>query len=240
MLTYNALKILDRNSVFALSESFSKKISIFFKIGKEELFGYMQDHPSSEDVIKTILRTYGGIFEFDTRINTLLLSKKLNIEESIILKGLEKLAADEVIDYKGSHSVLELNFLVLRDDDRTINPFSKNIREQNLLKEHQVSQMLLYIENDTVCRSQQLLAYFGEKGATPCGRCDVCKKTIVTNQNIKSVKKSIVHFLALKCASSRNIQQALELENELVLIALQELLEDRKISVNTKNQYQLV
>ncbi len=240
MLTYNALKILDRNSVFALSESFSKKISIFFKIGKEELFGYMQDHPSSEDVIKTILRTYGGIFEFDTRINTLLLSKKLNIEESIVLKGLEKLAADEVIDYKGSHSDLELNFLVPRDDDRTINPFSKNIREQNLLKEHQVSQMLLYIENDTVCRSQQLLAYFGEKGATPCGRCDVCKKTIVTNQNIKSVKKSIVHFLALKCASSRNIQQALELENELVLIALQELLEDRKISVNTKNQYQLV
>jgi len=239
LMTYNALRILDRNSVLALSESFSKKTTIFFKIGKEELFRYMDEYPSLQDLVKTILRTYGGIFEFETRINTLLLSKKLNVSESIIQKGLEKLASDAVIDYRGSHSDLELTFLVPRDDDRTINPFSRNIREQNLLKEHQVAQMLLYLENDTVCRSQQLLAYFGEKDATPCGRCDVCVKKGDTGKDLTTVKQKILGFLALGSAGSRTIQQALELESDLVLIALQELLEDRKINLNTKNQYQL-
>ena len=31
-----------------------------------------------------------------------------------------------------------------------------------------------YVTNNRVCRSQQLLAYFGETTSAPCGQCDVC------------------------------------------------------------------
>ena len=31
-----------------------------------------------------------------------------------------------------------------------------------------------YIENNTLCRTQQLLKYFGEEKIYNCGKCDVC------------------------------------------------------------------
>jgi ATP-dependent DNA helicase RecQ len=34
--------------------------------------------------------------------------------------------------------------------------------------------MVEYAEQDTFCREQLLLAYFGETDAEPCGHCDVC------------------------------------------------------------------
>lgn len=239
MLTYNALKILDRNSVIALTEAFSRKATVFFKIGKEDLFRYIDEHSSLKDFVKTLLRTYGGIFEHDIKVNPLLLAKKLNVSESFIITGLEKLASDSVIDYKGSHSDLELTYLVPRDDDRSINTFAKNIEEQNKLKEHQIAQTLLYIENNKECRSKQLLNYFGEVNSKACGICDVCLNKAPTNTDLTQVKKQITVFLAGQNATSRNIQQALELDNKLVLIVLQELLEDGMLIINNQNQYQL-
>ena len=35
--------------------------------------------------------------------------------------------------------------------------------------------MVEYAENQQFCRSQLLLAYFGETDAPPCGTCDVCR-----------------------------------------------------------------
>ncbi|MEH6513775.1 MAG: RecQ family ATP-dependent DNA helicase, partial [Maribacter arcticus] len=81
-LTYNALLILDRNSVISLSENFSKKQTIKFKTDKETLYRYIAENPKLENFIKVVLRTYGGLFEFDTQINTYLLEKKTHISES--------------------------------------------------------------------------------------------------------------------------------------------------------------
>lgn len=34
--------------------------------------------------------------------------------------------------------------------------------------------MIKYATNDDICRSRQLLRYFGEERSTDCGQCDVC------------------------------------------------------------------
>ena len=67
-LTYNALHILDQNSVLALSESFSKKTTIRFVATKDQLFGYLEKNQNNANAIKVILRTYGGVFDYETRI----------------------------------------------------------------------------------------------------------------------------------------------------------------------------
>lgn len=237
-LAYNALLILDRNSVISLSENFTKKITLKFKTDKETLFRYMDQNPILDQFIKVVLRTYGGLFEFETLINTFLLSKKLNIPESVVHINFEKLATDDIVEYQHVDSDLEITFLVPRDDDRTINRFSRTITEQNEIKVDKVSKMLAYIENEKTCRSVQLLKYFGERQQGVCGICDVCKKNSIQETDVMTIKSEILELLKLKSATSRDLQEELNVVQGLLIKALQELLEEQSIKLNTKNEYQ--
>ena len=239
-LTYNALQLLDRNSVLSLSENFSKKITIKFITDKDTLYRYIDNNSKLADFIKVVLRTYGGLFEFDTQINTYLLSKKTSLSESLIHQNFEVLEKDEIIEYTSVSSDLEMLFLVPRDDDRTINMFAKNIEEQNQLKIEKVTKMLSYIENDTVCRSIQLLDYFGEIQEKECGICDVCMNQKAGNTDIVHAKIKIIQILKEGKADSRELQNRLNIAQEILIAGLQELLEDNYISLNATNEYQLL
>lgn len=237
-LTYNALLILDRNSVISLSDNFTKKITVKFVTDKDTLFRCITKNSKLDHFVKVVLRTYGGLFEFETQINTYLLAKKLEIPEALVQSNFEQLAKDEIIVYQSSNSDLELMFLVQRDDDRTINPFSRIISEQNEVKIDKVSKMLSYIENERTCRSVQLLKYFGERQEGVCGICDVCKKNKLGPDDLLSVKSKITQFLKTKKATSKSIQAVLDVEQELLIQALQELLEENTIQLNSRNEYE--
>jgi ATP-dependent DNA helicase RecQ len=237
-LTYNALQILDRNSVISLSENFTKKITIKFKTDKDTLFRYITNNPKLNDFVKVVLRTYGGLFEFETQINTYLLAKKINISESLVNINFELLAKDDIIEYQSVNSDLELMFLVPREDDRTINRFSHTITEQNQVKITKVTTMLDYIENCETCRNVQLLHYFGEKLEHACGICDVCKRNEIGIFDISTIRLMIMRFLKVKKATSRDIQVELSVGNELLITALQGLLKENMIKLNSKNEYE--
>ena len=239
-LTYNALLILDRNSVISLSENFSKKQTIKFKTDKETLYRYIAENPKLENFIKVVLRTYGGLFEFDTQINTYLLGKKTQISESLIDLNFKQLATDNIIDYTSIASDLEILFLVHRDDDRTINRFANIIDDQNQLKIENVSKMLDYIENDTICRSVQLLQYFGETQKGVCGICDVCIKNKLGDVDVINTKLKIIACLKINKANSRELQHSLNINHDIIIIALQELLEENHITLNSINEYELI
>ena len=71
--TYNALQILDRNSIIKLSQQFQYRSKLQFTITNKALFNYLERHPHVADLVKTILRTYGGIFEHQLAINLALM-----------------------------------------------------------------------------------------------------------------------------------------------------------------------
>tara|TARA_R110002051_G_scaffold165130_2_gene235886 strand:- start:1096 stop:2991 length:1896 start_codon:yes stop_codon:yes gene_type:complete len=239
-LTYNALLTLDRNSVVSLSENFSKKITVKFKTDKSTLYRYIDQNPKLEEFIKVVLRTYGGVFEYDIKINTYVLAKKLNLPEKVVNLNLEQLAKDDIVEYHSTTSDLELIFLVPRDDDRTINQFSKSIDEQNLHKIENVSKMLNYIDNNIQCRSIQLLDYFGEKQNSKCGICDVCISEKLGNTDVIHAKIKIIQLLKTRKANSRVLQISLNINQDIVILAIQELLEDNYIKLNAINEYELI
>lgn len=241
LLTYNGLRVLDQNSVIALSENFSKKTSIQFVTSKQGLLSYLEKHQKEAFVVQTILRTYGGIFEYSTKINTLLIAKKAEVSEQKVLKILERLQKDDLIDYQANHSDLEITFLVPREDDSTINRFSDKVKALQKVKTTNIEKMLAYIKNDIVCRNKQLLHYFNEELKKDCGICDVClqKKTIDTSI-LGLIKEGILKIVHQKSTTSREIILALTYKEENVLVAIQELLEDGLIVINTKNEYQIL
>ncbi len=239
-LTYNALRVLDQYSVIALSESFFKKTEIRFITTQNFIFEYLEKNSSPAPIIQTILRTYGGIFDFETKIDPSLIAKKTNVSEKRVFELLEKLKKDEIIDYKSKKTDLEITFLVPRDDDRTINVFAKQVEERNQIKVKKVDQMLGYLKTDTVCRSKQILRYFGEKKVSDCGICDVCKrKKSVKSVDFKIIASEIAIVLKEKSRTSRTLINLLDHSETHILKTIQMMLEDGQIKVNSKNEYEI-
>ena len=239
-MAYNGLRILDQNSVISLSQNFSRKTTVQFLFSKNNLLDYLERHQSIAPFVQTILRTYGGIFDFETKINTLLISKKTSLSEEKILNDLAQLDKDKVINLKASNRDLELVFLVPREDDLTINNFSKKVEMQLQTKINKVDSMLGYVKNDKLCRNRQLLSYFGEKTFQPCNNCDVCNSPKkLDHSSFLDIKSDIIELLEAKQSNSRNIIQELPQNELLILKTLQMLLEDGEISINSKNEYSL-
>lgn len=239
ILTYNCLQTLDRNSIIKLSKEFSKKTTVTFKVSQVALSYYLLKNPNYTDVVQTILRTYGGVFEQVVSLNHALIATKANTQVTQvhdILLGLDK---DDILEYTYQDFDSSIEFLVPREDDRTINSISHYIKAHAQTKKNQIQSVKKYLNNNTTCRAIQLLDYFEEKKIIPCGTCDVCIKNSSNKltPNIK-VNDAILRALKENPASSRELC-TLPYTEQSILKALNTLLEQNKIIVTPANTYQL-
>jgi ATP-dependent DNA helicase RecQ len=240
-VTYNALQIMDRTSIISLSKQFNKNNYVQFVVSNQHLFNYLDTHKSISLITKAILRTYGGIFDHVTNINLSLISNKVSLAVSKIDKALLQLEKDEIITLQQTKTDASLVFLVPREDDQTINTIAKLIKQQNKVKLNQVNAVINYIDNDQICKSKQLVSYFGESKNENCGICSVCIKN-----NINKVEESdmtaskILNYLEHEAADSRSISLNLKLPEEIVLKVLKKLLEHKHITITKSNTYKLL
>ncbi|MEL0650725.1 RecQ family ATP-dependent DNA helicase [Algibacter sp. TI.3.09] len=239
---YNALLILDRNSIITLSKQFKNKVTVQFIISNSALFNYLDTHTEYSIIVKSILRMYGGVFEQVTKIALAKITEKSAISEVKIVNALKQLEHDGIITLKLSATDAEVTFIQPREDDKTINRIAKTIEQQNNLKQQQVKAMLDYIENESVCKSMQLLAYFGETEISPCGVCSVCtqaKKIKVSSNDISTIKNQVIELLENGDQSSRQISALLNTSEEHIKQVLKLLLEHQIVTITAKNTYKL-
>jgi len=238
---YNGLLLLDRNSIITLSKQFKNKVTVQFIISNTSLFNYLDTHQSSGIVVKSILRLYGGVFDHQTKIDLSKITEKASISESRLTTILKELENDKIITLNLAKTDAQITFIEPREDDKTINRIAKIIEQQNKLKQRQVKAMLDYIDNEAVCKSTQLLAYFGEKDLKNCGICSVCihSKKQQKPQDLKSIKNQIIELLENREQSSRGLLSHLNCDEKEVKNVLKLLLEHQVITITPSNTYKL-
>ena len=166
---YNSLQILDRTSVLQLSEQFQKKTSIQVLASNRQLQIYLEANPQFEDLLKGILRTYGGAFDSRIEINLQIIKSKTGIGINDAVRLLNLMKKEGIVDFEHDQHDASVTFLVPREDDSTINRIAPYIKQQNKTRNTKIEAVLAYLKNDSRCRSQQLLEYFGETKSSPCG-----------------------------------------------------------------------
>jgi ATP-dependent DNA helicase RecQ len=241
-LTYNALLILDRNSIITLTQHFNFRTKIQFLTTNTALFKYLEQHLDLNTIIKVLLRTYGGIFDYETKVNLNLIIQKANLSEHKVVAQLKQLEKDGVISLQMANTDSEITFLKPREDNLTINPIAKTIEQQHTLKHKQVEAVLSYTQNDSVCKNLQLLAYFGEKKAEVCGKCSVClDKQYKMNANKHfDISNKILKALQLENLSSRQLLHSVNCSEKELLQYLSELQETQKIKITQANTYTII
>ncbi|MBZ9629818.1 RecQ family ATP-dependent DNA helicase [Salegentibacter sp. LM13S] len=239
--TYEVLQLLDRCSVLKLSKEFHKKTSIHFTISGKQLQYYLDQNQKYESFVKALLRTYGGILENKTAIDLASICKKSNIDQKKALKFLEELEKDQALEYVFAEHDATVLFLVPREDDLVIFPLAPYIKQHNKSKKEKIDSVLDYLKNDKICRSKQLLAYFGEEKEENCGICSICQKQAEPlNRELKNaIYKEIMKTLKTSDASSRELTEAIDYPEEQVLEVLRLLIDKELISRKSGNIYKI-
>ncbi len=242
LLAYNALLFMDRCGVIKFTQRFTQKSSIQILSTGNQLLSFLEKNQKYEMVIKAILRTYGGIFDEEVNINIPMIASKVNTSEKEVIVILSKLHELELLQFNHTLSDAEIIFLVPREDERTINRVKHHLTAQNNSKIEKVKAILRFTENNTQCKSKQLLSYFGEANSNDCGICSFCigKKENQTKHNQNKIQEDIIRLLQEKKLSSRDLISKLEYPEKSILEVLREMNAHQIIKINPDNNYQLV
>jgi len=242
LLAYNGLNALDRLAILQLSKEFGRKSILRFLVSTEVLLSYFSKNMNASIVGKTILRLYGGVFEVPTQVNLELIASKTGQDVSEIISILQKMERDQLIELSLKITDASITFLVPREDDKTINVVAKEVETLNNKKKAQVKAVLTYVENDLVCKSVQLVQYFGETTAESCGICSVCaaKQSILGKKEMRLIAEKILISLEESQMTSRELSESFTFAEYKILQVLQVLIDAEKIKINTKNQYYLL
>ena len=236
--TYNTLKLLEKEQILSFDENFNKQSTLKFVLSPNKILDYSEKNNSS--IIKTILRTYGGIFEHYIKINESIIAKKLNFETSQIKGLIIQLESNGLVKYNYNKNLSQLKFLVPREDDRTIHKIALDIKRQNTIKQEKINAVINYVKNTAVCRSKFLLNYFDEKVDKDCGICDVCLSSEKRTINYLAITEQILVLLSKeKQLSTKEIVSIVNIESSIIITTLQNLLDTNKITINSQNKLEL-
>ncbi len=241
IITYNALLVLDRNSVVLLAKEFYKKAGLQITVSPVTLTYALIKNPGLDNIVKTVLRTYTGIFEQMVSIDQAAIAKKSGSTVKQVHDALVILAKDNLAHYDHKSFDTAITFLEPREDDAVVNRIAKDVKMQNERKIEQIKAIIDYVYNDQICRSRQLLSYFGEQKTENCGICDVCLRLTQKAARPKpAIIDRILTVLAGRPEDSRGICKAIsEYEESEILEGLSTLLELEKLSLNENNTYSL-
>jgi ATP-dependent DNA helicase RecQ len=235
--TFACLQFLDRQGIITLQNFISNKASLQFNIESREVIRYCSLNTKEALIIETILRNYTGVFEQVTQINTALLANKSGKTEEQVITVLNKLQAQELIELKLQSNDISILYNEPREDSYTINRVVKVLEQQNHIKIEQFKQMLHFVLDTTTCKSVLISTYFGEENPKTCGICSYCtSKNKVAPKSVLEQIQTLLHKGAL---SSNEIENVLHFSSEEIIFALQNLLENDIVYINTNNQYQI-
>jgi len=200
---YHALKMLEMGEYITLSEAVHSPSRLRLLIRDKDLYSFEVGNPKYAALIQTILRSYEGVFDQPVRIKENTIADRLGKGNDHMHEQLNQLVKMKVIEYQRQSDQPFISFPRHRTNPDELKLKSGSLREHRdrLLKK--VGAMTAYVENDILCRSVQLVNYFGEANSTPCGYCDVCLKRKKASEISESNRAEIRNRIEEKIRENR-------------------------------------
>jgi ATP-dependent DNA helicase RecQ len=211
-LAVYALKALEQEELLSFNEQVFIPSKIMFTANKELLYDFENSHPELEPLIKTLLRTYSGIFDQPVSIHEKTIAFLLKKDAGDIINDLKKLHSFRIIQYVPQKDSPQLYFIRnrVKAEDLRINQINYQKRKEQYQK--RVALMKDYIRENVNCRSRFIGNYFGDEDAKLCGVCDNClrrKNGEISNEEFERIYDRIVNTVTSNEVDSIELLQKL-------------------------------
>ena len=198
ILVDSSLRILERAGYIVYENDPKNSARLIFLLSRNQLY-ILENLTDNEDkVITTLLRLYGGLFNDYTYIDEVLIAQKSGLTQQQVYLILKNLTMKRIIHFIPQRKTPYISYSKSRDDGERI-IISKSVYEDRKIEfEKRIDAIIEYAKNDNVCRSRQLLRYFGETDSNDCGLCDVCLEhntDQASEDRISLPKKRILEML---------------------------------------------
>lgn len=203
------IQALAKEDLLSYNEMFFKAPSVVFKASKIDLEEFEKSEPGYNDLIKGLLRSYEGIFDFPVTVYESSIARFIGKPVEEIKIALTKLHQSGIIHYepqKDSPQIFMLNHRMYAENF-TIDLAAHTARKAAYRE--RINAMIDFVEDVTTCRAVQIGRYFGDQLILPCNICDNClsKKTRrlpskefanISNALLSTLQKGKLHILEIE------------------------------------------
>lgn len=171
----NALRYLEQAGHLSFTEDAEFPTRVRIIAPRNTLYDTDLPHPQMIPLLETLMRRYPGIMSYSVAIDEEGLCKACDATAPWLHQLLYQLSLERIINYIPA----DRSSLVYLHHDR-LTPGNMDLKPERyaFLKgnaEERLAAMESLLQNDSECRSRQLLSYFGQEDSADCGTCDVCR-----------------------------------------------------------------
>ena len=228
----SALKILTRAGYLEYTDEQDNASRLIFTLNRDELYRIHENNEDTEKLLRTILRSYTGLFTDYAYINEDTLALRSGLNRQQVYDTLIALSKRRILNYIPGKKTPYIVYTRERQETRRI-VLSREVyedRKESYIR--RINAMLEYADAEDKCRSRMLLYYFGERNEHNCGQCDVCitrHKSHKQTEDLQEMIQKILSLLNEGPLSVHEVADRLYDQKELAMQALSYLQAEEKI-----------
>lgn len=227
----SALKILTQAGYLQYTDEQDNASRLLFTLQRDELYKLREQDDKTELLVRTLLRSYTGLFTDYAFINEDSLATRTELNRRQVYEILMRLSKQHILKYIPRKKTPYIIYTRERlDVDEIILPPSI-YDERKQQYEKRINAMLDYVDDEIACRSRKLLRYFGEKNEHECGQCDVClgRKHGKKEYSEQSLRSELLDLLSGETLTPADVAARFNVEREVLVNVLRQLLDNGEI-----------
>ncbi|TDH19848.1 RecQ family ATP-dependent DNA helicase [Segetibacter sp. 3557_3] len=197
-LVMAALKALEQDGHLTFSEQVFIPAKLGFTCDKESLDQFQQAHPEHQELLKTLLRTYHGIFDNVVSISESLLCRLTGMNAEVLRSRFAMLEGFGILKYYPQKETPQVYFNQNRAPAAYLSFNQAAYFERKLQFKKRIDAMLAYVRLQAACRSTFIGNYFGDTNLSRCGVCDNClqlKNLQLSKEDFLSIQTKILETI---------------------------------------------
>lgn len=208
---FSALHLLEKEGLLALSDSFDEPSKVWIKASRDDLYRFQVEYPQFDVLIKYLLRNLPGVLGDFVKFSEETAARKTGLTVDKVMFLLKKLEAYQFLTYIPRNEKPQIQLMTELLDTRYFSLSKEVYADRKADALARVKAVIGFVNNDQECRSVQLLRYFNEDKASPCGRCDVCvshSERSLTSSTYEQIKREVVSVLRDRPLTVYGVAQA--------------------------------
>lgn len=169
-----ALILLQRAGYIDYEPNPDNNARVRFLLRRDDLYRLDSLSEKENDVVISLLRNYGGLFTDYGYVDESYIAQEAGLDRNQTYMVLVNLSKKHIIDFIPRKSIPLISYKRDRVDGSDVILDKSVYEERKEQFQKSINSVINYAQNDRVCRSRQLLYYFGEKKSVDCEQCDVC------------------------------------------------------------------